>query len=148
MATIEPGEHGAANKTSTSKKNKRKHKAKSLVVSTKCDTDGDLNTNSNLSLSAECDSSKFGLRKKFSFRSLGRGRNTSKSSLTSNLNVNNACKTTETASNPTSPSELYLKCPVITFNDSDTQSSPPIESKCARASSLSFALALLISFVH
>lgn len=127
-------EHDSSHKT-----NKRKHKAKSLVVSCKNGSNNKVNADS-ISLSAECDSSTFGLRS-FSFRRFGRGRSTSKQSL-SISNSTAAC--TECASNASSPTittttttinqEINFKCPTITYNNDSASAptspcNPQIESK-------------------
>lgn len=132
MATIETGDNSSNNnnKASSSKKTKRKHKSKSLIVSTSIPDTNDATTSaqSGTSLSAECDSIKFGLRPRFSFRKFGRGRSSSKQNLT------------DSNPNASKSSEANLKCPTITYNDADGKPStsptpPPLPSKPLATSS-------------
>lgn len=131
MASIHAGDNTSNNntKSSTSKKNKRKHKAKSLIVSTTSKNDSNnatTNAQSGTSLSAECDSIKFGLRPRFSFRKFGRRRNSAKPN------------STDSNQNASTSSETNLKCPAITCNDTDGEPSvsPPIPQAPLATSSI------------
>lgn len=123
---------------SSKTKTKRKLKSKSFVVNTKTDP----NNVNRICLSAECDSSTFGLRS-FSFRRFGRGRSTSKQSLTdsnsaSDIDCVDCASFTSSTSNPSNPSNpttpmidfSQMKCPIITYDEVDhAPANLQIESK-------------------